>query len=72
MVVKSKYTFEKRQKENIRRQKKEEKAARRQEAKQQKTAEHPEIETMEPNPPSVPAHAAGREDRAEPGDDQAP
>lgn len=72
MVVKSKYTFEKRQKENMRRQKKEEKAARRQEAKQLKTAAHPENNTMEPDPLAAPAHAAGQEDPAEPGDDQAP
>jgi hypothetical protein len=47
-MVKSKYTFEKRQREIARKQKKEEKAARRAEAKQENVATAPGMQGEEP------------------------
>jgi hypothetical protein len=47
-MVKSKYTFEKRQREIARKQKKEEKAARRAEAKQENVSATPGMQEEEP------------------------
>jgi hypothetical protein len=53
-MVKSKYTFEKRQRENARWRKKEDKALRRAEIKQEKAGTKPETQSEEPVPSDIP------------------
>jgi hypothetical protein len=52
-MVKSKYSFEKRQREKARQKKQEEKAARRKEAKLQKAGTDPETQNEDPDLPGT-------------------
>ena len=72
MAVRSKYTFEKRQKENLRRQKKEEKVARRMEAKHLRVGELPEGDTPVIDSDETAGNPEKQEETAEPGTEGSP
>ena len=77
-MARSKFTFEKRQREKARQQKQQEKTARRRDAKQQKTEIDPEIQSedsgiagIEPDPHSLAEnrnHVDHEEESPRPGD----